>query len=149
MEGQYNMSKKIKLTQGKYALVDNEDFQFLDQWKWFFDLRDGYARTNSGKILMHRLINGTPKGFITDHINRNKLDNRKENLRTVDKSLNAFNTGLWKHNKSGFKGVSWDKLNQKWRASINKNGKAFNLGRYPSLKLALLARKKAEAIYAI
>jgi len=70
--------KRIKLTQEKVALVDDADFEFLNQWKWFYH-QTGYAK--SCHRYMHRLINKTPKGFHTDHINRNKLDNRKSNLR--------------------------------------------------------------------
>src|SRR3990167_164487 len=106
--------KKIKLTQNKYALVDDEDFKELNQSKWLCD-SSGYAgrdvggRKNKKRILMHRLLNNTPKGFHTDHINRDKLDNRKENLRTTTCSQNILNSKLSKKNTSGHKGVEWYK----------------------------------------
>jgi hypothetical protein len=150
--------KQIKLTQNKYAIVDDEDFDLVNKYKWRF-AGDGYALTNiylgrvNGKskcltFTMHSLFLDVPtKGYVIDHINRNKLDNRRKNLRVASRSLNAFNTGVWKHNKSGITGVSWDKVNNKWRAAINKNKKAINLGRFADLEKAILARKKAEEIY--
>ena len=88
--------KTIPLTQGKVAIVDDEDYTWLMQWKWHSSY--GYAmrreRTWSGKqkgIFMHRVVNKTPLGLETDHINRNKLDNRKENLQSVTHQENTCN----------------------------------------------------------
>ena len=150
--------KQIELTQGKYALIDDEDFELVSNYKWRF-AGEGYAvgfkylgkvngKFKSDAILMHRIINKTPKGFVTDHINRNKLDNRKVNLRTVDRSLNAFNTGIYKHNKSGFTGISWSLYSKKWLARIQKNGKVIHLGLFNDIEKAVQARKQAEEIYA-
>src|SRR3990167_3498600 len=134
--------KKIKLKQGNYTIVDNEDFEYLNQWKWYF--YNGYAiRRYKKTIRMHRLLNNTPLGFFTDHINRNKLDNRKSNLRTVTKSQNGFNTNLSRNNKSGYKGIYWEKFTNKWRAEIKINYKKIGLGRFLNLKDAILARKEA------
>src|ERR1035437_132783 len=72
---------------GKFAIVDNEDYEFLNQFNWYMT-DNGYAvyrhLANGTKrtVRMHRLINKTPKGLVTDHINQDKLDNRKSNLRT-------------------------------------------------------------------
>lgn len=140
--------KKIKLTQGQYALVDDEDFEYLNQWKWYLH-SVGYAVRNipSGQVYMHRLINNTPKGLLTDHINRNKLDNQRTNLRTVNKSINAVNTGLRSTNKSGCKGVSWSKLHNKWEAYIWKNSKKYHLGLFETILEADRARRIAEQRY--
>src|SRR3990167_1658988 len=110
--------KIIKLNKGKFAFVDDENLEWLNQWKWFYS-KNGYAVRNvyvkgSGRknqktatILMHRVINNTPDGFITDHINRNRLDNRRENLRTVNESFNVINSPVRSDNSSGTKGVCW------------------------------------------
>lgn len=83
--------KLINLSKNRQAIVDDEDFEYLNKFKWLFA---EYAVTyKEGKIIrMHRLVNNTPDGFVTDHINRNKLDNRKENLRSVTTKQNNQNT---------------------------------------------------------
>jgi len=105
-----NTVKKIKLTQGRYALVDDEDFNWLNQWKWCFDRSNGYAHRNqwvngkNRKIYMHRIILGNPRGILikveTDHKNRNKLDNNIENLELIKKEehsrIHAIENGLGK-----------------------------------------------------
>ena len=133
--------KKIKLTQGKFALVDDKDFEWLNQWKWYFN--SGYAvRGCSKRILMHRVINNTPDDLITDHINQNKLDNRKCNLRTGTKSLNNFNTKVRKDNSSGVKGIFWSKKHNNWRPVISKEGKKYCFGLYEKLEDAIFERNR-------
>lgn len=147
--------KKIELNHGKFALVDDEDYEFLNQWKWRFG-KNGYAsRTQylgGGKkhqkqvgIYMHKLVNKTPQGFHTDHINHNKLDNRKCNLRTTTCSQNMMNQSLSKINKSGHKGVSWYK--NAWVSEIGANGVKIYLGRFSNIDDAVKARQEAELRY--
>ena len=149
--------KTIPLTKGKFAIVDDEDFEYLNQWKWHLDDK-GYAARNqhvrlakwtytSRRVVMHRLVNKTPEGFSTDHINRNKLDNRRCNLRTVTQSVNAINSGISKTNKSGTKGVYLDGWTGKWRAEIKIHGKKITLGRFSKKEDAIFARKEAELKY--
>lgn len=130
--------KRIKLTQGKYALVDNEDFEWLNQWKWHMSSH-GYVMRRppqSRIVYMHRLINGTPDDSDTDHINRNKLDNRRENLRIANKILNGRNRGENKNNTSGHKGISWDKRVRKWAVYLWNNYRKIHLGYCDELKEA-------------
>ena len=141
--------KLTKLTKGKFAMVDNEDFEYVNQWKWKYH-KDGYAvRTFTGNknIYMHRVINKTPKGLFTDRINRNKLDNRRSNLRDTTNSKNLMNTGIWKHNTSGIKGVEWNKQKRKWNAKIQVNKKKIHLGFFDNIIMAFLARKFGERLY--
>jgi hypothetical protein len=147
--------KQIKLTGGKIVLVDNEDFEYLNQWKWYLG-RDGYAyRTKfikriNGKLIkknisMHRYLAKTPKGLETDHINHNRLDNRKKNLRIVTATQNRMNNLPHKNNSSGYKGVSWDKTRNKWIVFIKYNGKGHNVGRFSTKEeAALVYNKMAE-----
>lgn len=89
-----------------FVLVDEEDFEKLNQWKWYYNTGcavRGYPR----RILMHREIMGNPVGKEVDHINMNRLDNRRANLRIVTRSQNLLNRNKQKNNTSGFKGVSW------------------------------------------
>jgi RNA polymerase sigma factor (sigma-70 family) len=88
---------------------------------------------------MHRIINETPKGKHTDHINHDSLDNRKCNLRTCSNTENSWNQRVPKNNTSGYKGVSWDNINNTWIASIGINGKSRVLGRYDNKEDAAMA----------
>lgn len=136
------MGALIKLTQGKIVLIDSEDFEFLNQWKWYY--RDGYAVRNSNRktIWMHRLINKTPDNLFTDHINRNTLDNRKINLRSVTVQENNSNRSKMKNNTSGFRGVFYSKDHKKFRAVFQKK----HLGYFPTALEASKAYERRVAI---
>lgn len=130
--------KKIKLTQGKFALVDDEDFEWLSKWKWHYT--HGYAKGGSnGKsmVYMHRLILGiTNPKEITDHKDRNGLNNQKNNLRIVNRSINGLNRNKYKNNTSGYRGVTWHKQRKHWMAQISINKKCQFLGFFNSAKEA-------------
>ena len=142
--------KQIPLKQGKHTIVDDEDFEYLSQWKWHL-MTVGYAARhrrkgdygwrnyNTGIVYMHRVILNTPEGKHTDHINGNKLDNRRSNLRTCSNAENIRNIKIPRHNTSGFKGVSWDRVNKKYKVKITFNRKYIFLGRYQSPTEAALA----------
>jgi hypothetical protein len=141
----------VKLTKGEFAIVDNEDFDNINQYKWYFckgyAVRDIGGRKNRKTIYMHRLINGTPEKMETDHINRNKLDNRKCNLRSVDKMLNSINRGKNKNNKSGFKNIYFEKCSGKWRLELTVKNKNYRLGRFLNIKDAVNAQQRYEKMY--
>lgn|ERR1035437_830838 len=151
-----NSMKQIPLTQGKFAIVDDEDFEKLDKFNWQLQSlgyavrykRIGVRKLNKRMIiLMHRVINKTPDGFETDHRDRNKLNNQKSNLRTVTRSQNQQNIGILKNNTSGYRGIRWDKVNNKWLARIYVGNKGIHLGRYSTLQGAWLARRWGERLY--
>lgn len=123
--------KYIKLSQNQRAKVDNVDYQYLNQWKWSLTSH-GYAlrMTKEGKaIYMHKLVNNTPDGFQTDHANGDRLDNRRENLRSCTISQNRMNSRIMsKYNTSGYRGVYWHKQHGKWNARIQVNKKGIHLG---------------------
>jgi hypothetical protein len=143
---------EIFLTKGKVAIVDADDFEYLNQWKWLFDGK-GYAVRHEprqkgkhrGWIYMHRLINNTPSDLETDHINHNRLDNRKSNLRAITHQKNLFNSKIAKNNTSGCKGVT--KAKGKWQAQIVINQKNIYLGYYYDIEEAIRARTEAELKY--
>ncbi len=122
------MTKEIKLTRGHIALVDDTDYEWLNQFKWTF-MPPGYAmrRINQHRaqkpqtLLMHRMIMEPIGGKEIDHINRDGLDNRRENLRVVSRSQNLRNRRAFKNNKSGYKGVSFNKQTGKWRMQIHRD----------------------------
>jgi hypothetical protein len=141
------MIKEIKLTQGKVAIVDDEDYAWLNQWKWCYSTA-GYAiraiRINGKRktIFMHRIILKTPNDLFTDHINRNKLDNRRENLRICTASQNKANQSAQHNNTSGKKGVTWQKDIQRWKAQINFKQKIIYLGDFKDIEEAARAYAK-------
>lgn len=127
--------KTILLSQGKFAIVDDEDYEKLSKYKWCANNRHGcwYAvRTSNKKIIrMHRQILGLKKGdgMKTDHVNHNGLDNRRCNLRICTLAENNHNrqrNKKWRSSK--FKGVSWDKKMEKWRTQICYNYKLTYIG---------------------
>ena len=144
--------KQIPLTQGQYALVDDADYVWLNQWKWCaFECRDYFyairrsIRTNEdGKhylIYMHRQILGLGYGDPRqgDHIDHNTLDNSRDNLRICTHQENLRNRKSSQNTSSQFKGVCWDKQYQKWQVDISINGKHKKLGRFAVEKEAALA----------
>lgn len=139
--------KKIKLTQGKFAIVDNTDFYHLSKYKWYYS--HGYAMrdTQHGRIYLHREVVNCPKNMEVDHINRDRLDDRLSNLRVVTHQQNHFNTGLQKNNTTGHKGIVWLKRRLQWRAQIKHNKKMIYLGCFNDVKSAILARQQAEQKY--
>lgn len=120
--------KLIPLTQNKFAIVDDNDYEYLNQWKWYYD-NVGYARRNPG-ILMHRAILTPKKKQDIDHINKNKLDNRKINLRVVTRSQNSMNRKKHKKGSSEYKGVYWKTRDRRWYAEICMNYKKTYLGSF-------------------
>lgn len=140
--------KEIKLTQGKVAIVDDEDYERINKHKWC--CIGGYAGRNiNGKhYYLHWEIIGKPKkGLEIDHTNKNKLDNRKSNLRICNRSQNNRNVFTNKSNKSGYKGVIWLKQNKKWMAQITFNYKRIYLGLFTNKLDAAKAYNDAARRY--
>ena len=145
--------EQITLSQGQVTMVDDEDYDYLNQWKWYFC--KGYAYRNSSRknpprrsLRMHRIILNAKDGEIVDHISGNRLDNRRSNLRFVNGSQSNWNAGLNSRNKSGFKGVSLNKKSGKWVANIHLYNRQIYLGRYDSKKeAAVIYNKKAKELF--
>ncbi len=146
--------KTIELANGNIAKVDVEDFERVLERHWHVD-GAGYARTNiwsngkkSSAPRLHRYILGEfDTKLHVDHINGDKLDNRKSNLRVVTCSENAMNRGKQSNNSSGHKGVIFDKSRNKWRAEICFNRTRKYLGRFDSAEEASEAYREAALLY--
>ena len=126
------------------ALIDIEDVEEVKKYHWYLN-RKGYVATSDlGKYPkeLHRHIMGYPKDMIVDHINRDRLDNRKCNLRICTAKENSYNKSLSSNNKTGSKGVS----PCLYKASISKDGITYNLGKFYTKEQAAIAydRKAIE-----
>lgn len=134
--------KLIKLTQNKVSLVDDEDYNFLMGFKWYAykHCNTYYARTNiqclSGKratIYMHMLVLDRMLGYeegvsVSDHKDRNGINNQSYNLRRVSRNLNSHNKKI--SGKSKYRGVSWHKRSNKWQSRIGTDGVEIYLGMF-------------------
>lgn len=143
-------SGKIKF----WTSVDDDWFDFLNQWKWCSQNCSGlvyairavyYPKIQKQKTLfMHRLVAQTPKGLVTDHINHDTLDNRSENLRAVNNSINRINYGLIpKNNSTGTIGIyrinrePKSRRKNKWVARLTRGEKLLSLGQFKKKKDAV------------
>ena len=145
-----NDFRTIPLGHGKAAIVDAADYEWLMLWKWRVTDK-GYAYRTSkrdGKSgAMHRLILDTPRGMVSDHINGNRLDNRRSNLRICTYAGNARNKGNCSHT-SVYKGVGWKKDNSLWQARIHMGDKWMHIGLYEEEVAAAVAYNyKAKELF--
>jgi hypothetical protein len=136
---------EIVLSSGEIAIVDDEDFERVNAHRWHIAGPGyvGHSFREDGRpkmiYLHHFVLNSTQK---TDHENRNKLDNRKNNLRTATSPQNSVNSAKQPYRSSKYKGVYWDKKNEVWRARIGFRG-CTNLGQHPSEKEAAASYNEA------
>ena len=142
--------REIPLTRGKIALVDDVDFEKVSAHKWCY-MTAGYAARSvaaGGKrklVYLHRFILEPSKGKHVDHVDGNKLDNRRSNLRVCTHQENRRNSKHYASNTSGHKGVAFDSYTGNWKAYINIDGVTVHLGRFPTAELAAEHRNSVAA----
>jgi hypothetical protein len=129
--------KRISLSSGKSAMVDDEDFDRLSGWKWcaYKIGKTWYAMRSENRVRLyiHRVIMKPKNGLCVDHIDGDGLNNQRCNLRSVTHAENLFNrTRLQKNNRSGVNGLSWYAKKEKWEAKRIYKGKAYRLGYFAS-----------------
>jgi hypothetical protein len=137
--------KEIKLTQGQLAIVDDEDFDLVKDYRWYY--HKGYAVRNDWKnhreIALHRVISNPEVNMVVDHINRNTLDNRRDNLRICTRAQNCQNHKKYvRHGRptsSTYKGVSFNKISNQWHAYISANAQKRLVGSFRSERHAAMA----------
>lgn len=144
--------KKIKLTQGQYAIVDESDFNKLSKLKWFavkkstgfYAVRNLYLGNGKSRpYYMHQFLMKPPKGKYVDHKDHNTLNNCRSNLRVCSPLESARNKSLPKNNTSGYKGVSWNRTNNSWVANIKVGSKMSYLGMFATKFAAAYAYDKS------
>jgi AP2 domain-containing protein/HNH endonuclease len=149
----------IRLSQGRVAIVDTEDFGWLSQWKWTWGECGAHRKARKGEvgnrgrydsdtILMHRVIMHVEDRLIlVDHWDHDRLNNRRYNLRVATSQQNSANMRIRPSNRSGVKGVVWDKDRGKWAAYIKVNYRSIGLGRFDRIEDAAAAYECAAKKY--
>lgn len=127
------------------TMISLEYVGVVKDYKWYLK-QEGYA-FNKEIGYLHRLIMNPPKDMVVDHINQDKLDNRRDNLRICTDQENKLNHSIYSNNTSGASGVSWSKRYNKWEAQLQVNREVIYLGRYNTKEEAMEARRQAEIEY--
>lgn len=141
-----NCPKKLKTNSGKDILVCHGDYELFKRMKWGIDI-NGYPRTwvhiklekykyKTKTVLLHKLLFKSDSKLVVDHINRNKLDNRRSNLRLVPRNVNSINSK--QHDKS----VGVRKNRNRWTANATENNKSVHIGSFKTKSEAIAARKE-------
>jgi len=149
-------AKLISLTQGKFAIVDAEDYEALSQYKWYAKKSRGTYYAVRGvriyedgecvgvrHVLMHRVITNAPAGMVVDHRNHNGLDNRRENMRVCTREQNSHNQLPYRGTSCRYKGVTKHKKDGVFKANIRYKGKLNYIGRFKDADDAARAYDKA------
>lgn len=150
------MTKQIPLTQGQFAVVDDDVYVWAGRHKWyarrkgntFYAVRAVASGKLSQKIVrLHREIMNAPDGMHVDHINGNGLDCTRANMRVCTQSENKRNRKINSNNQSGYKGVWWHNSSRKWQSGIRVGGKRVHLGYFANIEDAARAYDIAALKY--
>ena len=132
-----------------FFIFDKSDYEKIKNNRWF--LSGGYPATHlrgTGKIQrLHRFLTDCPFDKVVDHVNHNRLDNRRENLRVCTSLENNKNLGVRRGTETGHTGIALTANKKRWTARICNNGTHHYLGTYDTLEEAIKARKEAEKKY--
>ena len=129
--------------------IDYVDYPRVRKHRWWIDKGSGYFVTNidNRTITLHNFLMQPPEGMVCDHINRNKLDNRRSNLRYATPKQNSRNRSKGRNNTSGYIGVCLHIRRKKYVAQVKVDNRTINLGEYDSAEEAAKARDRAALFY--
>jgi len=135
--------------------IDEEDYKEVSLYSWYFNcrylktmIRDENGKDGRRSMMLHELLMGQPpEGFVWDHINRDTLDNHKENLELITYSVSCRNRGIMGHNTSGYTGVRKTKNGRFWAGIKIAPYKHLGLGTYDTFEEAVAVRRAAELKY--
>lgn len=139
------------INSGKQVIVDDQDYAYLSQFKWY--IHNGYARRcdatqKHGWLQLQNDLLKPQGSFVVDHRNNNRLDNRRGNLRVASRSENQANRQLQSNNKSGYRGVFWSKQNKKWVSTITASRRTKYIGTsHDPIELARKYNAVAKSIF--
>lgn len=141
--------KKIQLTRGKFAIVSEADYEIVKDYKWYAHkaLSNRWYARSAVVGFMHRFLTGVQEEMSVDHINGDSLDNRQENLRICSHLENLRNKKIYRNNKSGYKGVYFDKGKNRWIAQVVLGGKKITRSSIDPEKAALLYDELAREYF--
>lgn len=142
--------KEIKLTKGRVALVDDEDYESVvseGSWCLTGDGKYAYRRINGKPKTLHRFLMSPGQGIYVDHRNGDGLDCRRSNLRLATPGQNNENRGIQSNNACGYKGVTATKHGYRWRAILRTKGRRIHLGYFDSKEEAARAYDEAAKKY--
>lgn len=148
--------KIIPLTKGFVTIVDEADYDWLNQWKWHYSKGRAHRTERIGlrkynrkiHFLMHRVIKNAPKNMVVDHKDGDALNNCRSNLRICTQCQNTKNQTPRKNTTSKYKGVSWSEERQKWVVFISHDKHHIPLGRYiDEIKAAIVYNEAALKLH--
>ena len=147
----YSILKAHNTSDNMEILIDADDYDKVKDYCWCISKgrKWEYAMTRikNETVLLHRFIMNLQSDMVVDHINGNTLDNRKSNLRICTNQQNCFNHAVSCNNSSGYTGVTWHRLANKWQVHIRFNKKTLYLGLFENIDDAVAVRKQAEKQY--
>ena len=139
--------RDIKGNKINETIIDTDMISKVMKHKWCKGTNYVISDYDGKMIHLHRIIMDCPDGLIVDHINHNKLDNRRSNLRICTNQENLWNCKGYSNNTSGHTGVRWNKNDNKWSADITVSYKRIHLGLFVNIEDAIRVRRKAEVEY--